>query len=330
MNILFMIGNGFDLNVGLYTRFKDFFSTYLKIPNNDDRIKKFKEEIEAEIETWADFEKQIGVYAKNYNTSTQDDYIYCLDNFLDELINYLRKQEESIDYESNANEIVNVFRDSLVNYQNFLPPYSAGILNSIYDKNRIGSIYSFMSFNYTGVLDGCINLTKTHLPLKDVLHIHGTLDEHPLIGVDNDSQIENSELSANQNFTRLMSKPLMNEGLRNQKHEQGAKLVESSDIICVFGMSLGETDKTWWQLLGKWLLNKKSSHLVLFIFEEDYSKIHARKAIGIVDKIKNHFFDMADFPNDKHEEFEQRIHIGLNTDMFKINLTKTKTVSDEN
>jgi hypothetical protein len=30
MNILFLIGNGFDLNVGLNTRFKDALESYLK------------------------------------------------------------------------------------------------------------------------------------------------------------------------------------------------------------------------------------------------------------------------------------------------------------
>ena len=42
MNITFMIGNGFDLNIGLKTRYKDFILEYLKIDTKDDMLKKFK------------------------------------------------------------------------------------------------------------------------------------------------------------------------------------------------------------------------------------------------------------------------------------------------
>ena len=36
MNITFMIGNGFDLNIGLKTRYKDFILDYLKVDTKDD------------------------------------------------------------------------------------------------------------------------------------------------------------------------------------------------------------------------------------------------------------------------------------------------------
>lgn len=46
MNITYLIGNGFDLNLGLKTRYRDFYDYYVKQPSNDDLIKKFKNDLE--------------------------------------------------------------------------------------------------------------------------------------------------------------------------------------------------------------------------------------------------------------------------------------------
>ena len=40
--------------------------------------------------------------------------------------------------------------------------------------------------------------------------------------------------------------------------------IKKSTIICLYGVSLGETDKDWWQLLGDWLQNDKKHLLIVF------------------------------------------------------------------
>ena len=60
MKITFLIGNGFDLGVGLKTRYSDFVPYYLSLPDNDPDIIAFKSIIESDKETWADAELALG------------------------------------------------------------------------------------------------------------------------------------------------------------------------------------------------------------------------------------------------------------------------------
>lgn len=45
MNVLFMIGNGFDRNLGMRTAFSHFYQYYCSLPSDVDAIKRVKEEI---------------------------------------------------------------------------------------------------------------------------------------------------------------------------------------------------------------------------------------------------------------------------------------------
>ena len=57
MNITFMIGNGFDVGLGLPSKFKDFFPTYVEdSKNKPPEIKQLSERIHANYKTWADFD----------------------------------------------------------------------------------------------------------------------------------------------------------------------------------------------------------------------------------------------------------------------------------
>lgn len=63
LNLSFMIGNGFDLNLGLKTLYKDFYHyIFNKYPNSNVIHQNiFFERINKDIENWQDFEKMLGV-----------------------------------------------------------------------------------------------------------------------------------------------------------------------------------------------------------------------------------------------------------------------------
>ena len=59
MNITFLIGNGFDIKLGLKTRYTDFYPVYIasnKDKDINDSAKRFADLIDSNYETWADFE----------------------------------------------------------------------------------------------------------------------------------------------------------------------------------------------------------------------------------------------------------------------------------
>ena len=80
-NITFIIGNGFDLRVGLATRYIDFYKVYCKIKDDDSGlIRHFKLDIlqdEKRVwKNWADFELGMGKRADMFDTS--NDFLFLL------------------------------------------------------------------------------------------------------------------------------------------------------------------------------------------------------------------------------------------------------------
>ena len=92
-------------------------------------------------------------------------------------------------------------------------------------------LFNFVSFNYTNVLDKCLDITKPNIEnfdsrnkksgqyhakdkIKNVIHIHGTLQNNLILGVDNVEQINNETLKKDNDFLWKIVKPLINKELK--------------------------------------------------------------------------------------------------------------------
>ena len=62
MNITFMIGNGFDRNLGLKTTYSDFIQWYKETPAKTETLKEFREYINDNEELWSAAEEELGRY----------------------------------------------------------------------------------------------------------------------------------------------------------------------------------------------------------------------------------------------------------------------------
>ena len=128
----------------------------------------------------------------------------------------------------------------------------------------------FITFNYTCLLDRLVagisergNVTVKHnnstygRTYSTPLHIHGTLDDDHgiIIGVDNNAQIIGASCQSNSSICNMFVKPEQNRRTEDMRPERAIKLIEEADVICVYGMSFGETDATWWKQLGSWVAN---------------------------------------------------------------------------
>ena len=341
MNVLFLIGNGFDINVELKTHYTDVLDAYLKIPSNDPRIEKFKINIKSDSTLWSNFERTMGIYTENFISENVDDYCFCIKNFREFLVKYLRNEEARIDYGANIGNIISIFRTSIGKFYNKLTPLDKGTFTSIIEKEN-SITYNFVTFNYTNVLDKCIevltskgrgfdthllNRSNSNTSITDyigkILHIHGTTEVDMIMGVDNVEQIKNKELSNNKKLERLIIKPSINKKRKNLNHEDTLSLIDDSQIICLFGLSLGETDKCWWEKIGTWLKDTDNKHLVIFEYIQGLNSIHPDESIENEENIIDKFFLSANITQEQDKnKCEGRIHIGINTNMFKIDLIK--------
>lgn len=96
MNILFLIGNGFDLNLGLKTRYSEFYEYYKSINSQSDSINTLKENISTNLENWSDLELALGSYTDNIRSREEFDEIF--EDIGDKLADYLQQEENKFDY----------------------------------------------------------------------------------------------------------------------------------------------------------------------------------------------------------------------------------------
>ncbi|MFR9634620.1 MAG: hypothetical protein SNI46_07205, partial [Rikenellaceae bacterium] len=47
-------------------------------------------------------------------------------------------------------------------------------------------------------------------------------------------------------------------------------LIYKADLICLFGVSFGDTDALWWGHIARRLINNSSSKLIIFIHKRDF------------------------------------------------------------
>lgn len=335
MNVTFLIGNGFDIGVGMRSRFKDFFPEYQeKSKNKPKRIKQLADEIGDDYETWADFESALGRYTVKFDTTTKQDFLDQVRDFEKEFIEYLKGQESLLSYQDKG-KIQEVMKEALFEFykSDVLPPESADKINNIYFAyRREVYTYNFVNFNYTSILENCLKClpketlskNKSAQERKDVIgkvvHVHGYSDIFPIIGVNDVSQIANEELAQDDSFTRRIVKPTLNQYLRYKYDADATNIIKQSKIICIYGMSLGQTDKKWWDMLMSWLNSNSEHQLILFEYDEKYSASTPFEWLDKEDCIIEKFADYRINKIIDVERLRSRIHIAIHKNIFQMNL----------
>lgn len=338
MNITFLIGNGFDIRMGIESAYKKVESYYVKLEKSDERLKAFQKSIKENGEYWSNFERGIGQYTESFQDDDQATFQLCMNDFTEELIQYLQAEEARIDYDLCADEIKIEFVRSLSKFDADIPAKYRNELNTIISKNA-GVYFRFISFNYTHILDECLTRSFTqdmaigkhknggstypHLVNSSVLHIHGDLPGPIIMGVDNQNQIANKKWAGQRRFRQKLAKPAMNARAGSLVDEEVTKLINESSFICIYGMSLGETDKTWWKLIGSWLRGT-DRRLVLFGHSSNYSQVgftHQRQ-FDIQDSLIDQFLDLAEIQGADRDALESRIIAVINPNLFNIDLVQ--------
>lgn len=347
MNITFLIGNGFDIGLGLKSRFKDFFPIYKeKSQNKESRIKQLSNSIEENYDTWADFENALGKYTLKFTQENKQDFIDQIKDFEIEFIKYLKSQELTISFKE-SDKICDVMLKALTRFYSSdnLAVDSNNAITKIYNKFSAEShMYNFVNFNYTSLLSRVLQTIPQNIICKrkynessdridkigKIIHVHGYCDMMPIIGVNDESQIANKELAKDARFTRYIIKPSMNQFLRQGHDRDATNVINSSTIICVYGMSLGATDRKWWDLLMRWLSENNNRQLVLFEYDDQYSPTTPYGWLEKEDVIMDKLISYNSHKGLIVENMRSRIHIAVHKNIFQMKLKIKKDDSDGN
>ena len=107
-------------------------------------------------------------------------------------------------------------------------------------------------------------------------------------------------------------------------------MINQSQVICVYGMSIGETDKKWWNIISKWLLSDSHRVLIILSHNENYDERFTFTQRRTVNEITNKYFDLVDLSDIEKEKIKDRIFVGINYDIFEMNLVEKECEIETN
>jgi Bacteriophage abortive infection AbiH len=311
MNILYIIGNGFDLNLGLNTSYKDFYNYYLKQENDNDLVKNLKNQISGNYDNWSDMELGLGHYTENINNVNDFDIIYM--DLVKNLAAYLQQEQRKFTDNIIEEKILKIGEDFKNPFQYLSSADRERIeykLNNEIVDNGVVNI-DFMVFNYTETVSKIIyllNVINDKNEFGEILHIHGELDKHIILGVNDLSQLKNEELHNIVDIKEQIVKKDYNKGLAHNLDIKCQKKINNADIVCLFGSSVGDTDKIWWDQIGK-QLELDGINLVIFTKDEEHPELVSIRNNRIKRKIQSRFIES--------ETILDSFHVGINTEIFK-------------
>lgn len=327
MNITFLIGNGFDRNLGLATTYAEFVKEYKKTPAETKVLQDFREYIKENEELWSAAEVALGLYTEQFAVGQAAAFSECHADICEELAKYLKKEQAKISYDYFVEDIQKAFSRINSVLQPF-PTQEQAVLNGIYTNRRNeGIVFQFICFNYTETLDRCVEIAKknpdtigshkyNNQPVKhsvgQLLHVHGTVDKEMVFGVNDDTQIARNEIfdcDDGDLYKSLLIKQRANASYLENTDAKAAKILSDSHVIYVYGMSIGATDKLWWERICNWLHASKERHVIIQKYKMPSKGVFPVKYQLAEREARREITQYCNFDNDAKREIESRIHI---------------------
>lgn len=340
LNITFLIGNGFDISLGIQSSYAKFYEWYCDKPSIVGHITAFRKNIKDDVnsnvpdedKTWADFEVGLGKYTTNFDKKTVEQYLSCLEDAQENIVEYLNEQKSKLDLNSFTEESYSSFKKSISNFweevADLEKPDINNSINEIRNENRI---ISFLTFNYTDTLEQILERfpddsietwryggsTYSYRMNRDVIHLHGTTEHFPVLGVNDDNQIEKKELLDTPQFREFLLKPENVRALGEVWHQKAETQLAQSRFVCVLGSSLGKTDAKWWIKLVDWLRKDPNRHIILYWFEKNISNnISSIRRLRCKNQAKELLLSYSNILPKEAESLKNRIHVVINTQKF--------------
>lgn len=246
MNIVYLIGNGFDKNVGLKTSYYDFYEYYRRQACANDDIIKFKHLIgENPSELWSDLEFALGQVTTEFNDAER--FVTVVKDISDNLQKYVKEEAERLQISPIATEQMRQYLSTpfdclMPEIKRQAEAHFQGSQNQTWDINII-------SFNYTYTLEwilsdfvgkriGSHHANNAVVNLKGIHHIHGTCDNSILLGVNDISQIANESFRNDEYLLEWLVKPRTQSCLSDGVERTCKRLISEANLMFNFWNNL--------------------------------------------------------------------------------------------
>lgn len=300
MSTVLVVGNGFDLNLGLKTSYRDFFDSEFFPPVKDD-LERIKNYISSKnVNFFVKFQVSVFDYLRAYRELTN----WCdIEGALGLLVNLIRGEDGLVITEES-------FKDLHTRFSEYLNKYVADFFKQI-DQNSVAyqlakhlsgmPQLSVLNFNYTPTLENIDNGFN-----KKVDYIHGSLNDNSIIfGVEDDLEVP-KEYSF---LLKTFSPHYRGHNIRQQ-------LQQASHII-IFGHSLAKADYHYFKDLFVRQTNPETAlqnQRISIFTKDEQSKRDVLWQIRTMNENKSDYlFDLCKFQIFRTDNDGERIKAFLNS-----------------
>ncbi len=341
MRILYLIGNGFDINVGLRTSFPEFLNFYLRqpIPKELDDvgtryINRLKQSIQKDTQLWSDFELQFGKHMSKLGSMgsaihpLQEEFDIINDDIREKLSRYVAEEDKRISFSGSTPQ---KFLTDIVIPEQHLLDFEKNEIDYKKNNSSTANVIDIVTFNYTRTIEKILSnntsVKSNEFKVNEPVHIHGYYDNRMILGVNDISQIDNEELRKNIYITDALVKPNNNRTYGISHTSQCERLVEKAQLICCYGLSFGDTDKIWWKKICQELQNHQDLFVIIFWHmdkKEDYSN-NGHKLQNEKRQIKSRFLEQGGLGKTVPDSISNRIYVSINAPIFEIHIDEKVT-----
>lgn len=240
--VVLVIGNGFDLNLGLKTSYSDFIKSdqFKELIITENELCKYLKN-KSQLQNWIDIENELRTYSQNHS-----DFNFY--NEFNELSDALCRYLSNIDFPDLNKNMTTV-----------------KTIEKLRDKTAL-----VIDFNYTDTFSRIAKFLNIQYneDFEDIKHIkiHGSIEKNDIIiGVEDGAKIYNRHIflkkSVNESFQAL----------------DFSRVILNSDIFIIFGHSLGITDHMYFKTYFTKMTTQEDQQMLVYHYGKDsYYKIYAQ------------------------------------------------------
>lgn len=347
MNITFLLGNGFDIQCGLQTLYINFYEYILKkkyslelfqeidrksVLTIDNMIYSEIFKSKDNIQTWADLEFQLGEFTRrlkevNQDAITAERFLEDFEILREDLNDYLKgiQIQDDVQISEDFSEILFTTMDKF--FYGLLPQEFDEIKSMLSENTNSHFNYRFISFNYTNslqlVFQNCSKNEKrnklsnsnfSQIFNRVIINVHGVIDQFLTLGLNDESQLATDFFEKDDLNDLLKPDSLANS--REYRRRDAENVIEKSDIIVIFGMSIGSTDKHWWERIAEILIKNANKKLIIHLYDTEPSYVSARRVRLRRAKKENEFLSHLgnlDLSDEKISQLRKQIYIVTNS-----------------
>ena len=311
MNVTVLVGNGFDLAAGLSTTPKSFLNSFVDkyacAPDESDpnAVAMAKHIQDEGVDSWASFESKLGEYSKQFAESEYDVFLKQAASLINYLGIWLADQEKRVTEDfvkRNAHECLK----SLSRLGDSLNMKHGELVNGLISSHSNEHVvFNLICFNYTSTLKrfydfvggrntslGIISGNRSYL-LGSFIFAHESLDEGRIVcGVDDIDQLANESFRSNRAVRNtLVKSSIQSDTFFSTNDEAAKKCIGEANLIVVFGMSIGSTDRRWWRSIYERISKSKEALAVLtyYVDPQDGPEYSPYPGYQIQEQVKGSF-----------------------------------------